>query len=82
MDTWCAFYFWPIDNWGELPTREAWLAGIKILCGVDVGNKASRAMLTLRLGLQADLEELFEAAQGELPDVVQLCQAMPCLMVG
>lgn len=82
MDTWCAFYFWPIAKTDELPTREAWLAGLKILCGVDVGSKESRAMLTIRLGFQAELEAMFEAAQGELPDVEQLCHAMPCLLVG
>jgi len=82
MDTWCAFYFWPIAKTDELPTREAWLAGLKILCGVDVGNAQSRAMLTIRLGFQAELESMFEAAQGELPDVEQLCQAMPCLLIG
>ena len=82
MDTWCAFYFWPIANAGDLPTREAWLAGLKILCGVEVGSRESRAMLTIRLGIQAGLEAMFAAAQGELPDVEQLCQAMPCLLVG
>ena len=82
MDTWCAFYFWPIANAGDLPTREAWLAGLKILCGVEVGSRESRAMLTIRLGIQAELESMFAAAQGELPDVEQLCQAMPCLLVG
>jgi hypothetical protein len=82
MDTWCAFYFWPIANSGDLPTREAWLAGLKILCGVDVASKESRGMLTIRLGIQAELESLFAATQGELPDVQQLCQAMPCLLVG
>jgi hypothetical protein len=82
MDTWCAFYFWPIARTGELPTRDAWLAGLKILCGVDVGSAEARAMLAVRLGLEADLEAMFAAAQGELPDVEQLCQAMPCLLVG
>ena len=47
MDTWCAFYFWPIAKTGELPTREAWLAGLKILCGVDVGNEQARGLLTI-----------------------------------
>jgi hypothetical protein len=82
MDTWCSFYFWPIANSVDLPTREAWLAGLKILCGVDVGSKECREMLTIRLGIQAELESLFAAAQGELPDVEQLCEAMPCLLIG
>ena len=47
MDTWCAFYFWAIAKTGELPTREAWLAGLKILCGVDVGNAQARGLLTI-----------------------------------
>ncbi len=82
MDTWCAFYFWPIAQTDELPTREAWLAGLKILCGVDVGNVHARGALAIQLGLQMNLEVLFEAAQGELPDVEQLCEALPCLRVG
>ena len=82
MDTWCAFYFWPIDEFTALPTRGAWLAGLKILCGLDVGTSASRSMLTIRLGLHAELEAMFEAARGELPDVEQLCEAMPSLRVG
>ncbi|WP_051340452.1 hypothetical protein [Azospirillum halopraeferens] len=82
MDTWCAFYFWPIAQTDELPTREAWLAGLKILCGVDVGNAHARGLLAIQLGFQIAPEALFEAAQGELPDVAQLCQAMPCLLVG
>lgn len=82
MDTWCAFYFWPIDRSADLPSREAWLAGLKVLCGVEVGTKESRAMLAIRLGVHAELEELFAASQGELPDVEQLSQAMPCLSLG
>ena len=82
MDTWCALYFWPIAKTGELPARQAWLAGLKILCGVEVGNAHARGLLAIQLGLQAELETLFEAAQGELPDVEQLCQAMPCLLIG
>ncbi|WP_052710045.1 hypothetical protein [Azospirillum thiophilum] len=82
MDTWCAFYFWPIAQTDELPTRAAWLAGLKILCGVDIGSTQARGMLAIQLGLQMNLEVLFEAAQGELPDVEQLCEALPCLRVG
>ena len=39
-------------------------------------------MLSIQLGLLADLEALFAAARDELPDVEQLCHAMPSLMVG
>ena len=82
MDLWCAFYFWPLDKHADLPERAAWLAGLKILTGVDVGTAESRAMLSIQLGLQADLEALFAAAAGELPDVDQLCEAMPSLLIG
>jgi hypothetical protein len=82
MDTWCAFYFWPIERSADLPSRAAWLAGLKILTGTDVGMPEGRAMLTIQLGLQVELEALFTASRDALPDVEQLCQAMPCLLVG
>lgn len=82
MDTWCAFYFWPLERSGDLPDRLAWLAALKILTGAEIGTPEARAMLAVQLGLEAELEALFTAAQDELPDVEQLCQAMPCLLVG
>jgi hypothetical protein len=82
MDTWCAFYFWPIEKSADLPGRAAWLAGLKILTGTEVGTPEARAMLTIQFGLQVELEALFTASRDALPDVEQLCQAMPCLLVG
>jgi hypothetical protein len=82
MDTWCAFYFWPIERSGDLPDRLAWLSAMKILTGTEIGTPEARAMLAIQLGLEAELEALFAAAQDELPDVEQLCEAMPCLLVG
>ncbi|MFQ3451769.1 hypothetical protein PMN64_00370 [Bradyrhizobium sp. UFLA01-814] len=82
MDTWCAFYFWPLERSADLPDRLAWLAALKILTGTEIGTREARAMLAVQLGLEAELEALFTAAQDELPDVEQLCEAMPCLLVG
>ncbi|WP_050044914.1 hypothetical protein [Bradyrhizobium sp. LTSP849] len=82
MDTWCAFYFWPIERSGDLPDRLAWLAALKILTGTEIGTPEARAMLAIHLGLEAELEALFAAAQDELPDVEQLCEAMPGLLIG
>lgn len=82
MDTWCALYFWPLEGSAELPVRRAWLAGLKILCGVETDRPETRAMLAIRLGLDANLESIFAAAQNELPDVRQLFEAMPCLKQG
>src|SRR5262249_23855856 len=82
MDTWCAFFFWPIEKHRELPSRAAWFAGLKILTVTEVGTPEARAMLTIHLGLRVELEALFAATREELPDVEQLSQAMPCLLVG
>jgi hypothetical protein len=82
MDTWCAFYFWPVEHSGDLPDRLAWLAALKILTGTEIGTPQARAMLAIQLGLEAELEALFAAAQDELPNVEQLCEAMPCLFIG
>ena len=82
MDTWCALYFWPLESASALPSRPAWLAALKILCGIDVDSTEGRSMLAIRLGIPGQLEKLFASALGDLPDVDQLCQAMPSLEVG
>lgn len=35
MDYWCALWFWPIDEYQSLPTREEWLFELETLLGGD-----------------------------------------------
>ena len=39
MDYWCALWFWPIDQYDELPSREDWLFDLEnLLLGDTVGD--------------------------------------------
>ncbi|MFO1429767.1 MAG: hypothetical protein U1F76_06460 [Candidatus Competibacteraceae bacterium] len=80
MDAWCAFYFWPLERSGDLPKRDAWLTSVQILMGVDIGDTATRAMYTLRLGFEVEL--LFAETQGRLPDAARLAELVPWFEVG
>ena len=41
MDYWCALWFWPIDEYQSLPSREEWLFELETLLGGDtVGSMA------------------------------------------
>jgi hypothetical protein len=77
MDAWCGLYFWPLDLAEGLPSRAAWLAAAEVLLGVGVENTATRHLLELQLGHEIDLEGLFTAVQGRLPDAAALARAVP-----
>ncbi|MEE2732966.1 MAG: hypothetical protein VYA55_19250 [Pseudomonadota bacterium] len=78
MDSWCSFYYWPIQAHDQLPSREAWLAAAEVLLGcASVQEETTRAMLDIALGDQIDLEALFQASQQKLPDAAKLAEAVP-----
>ncbi len=78
MDSWCSFYFWPLQKSNELPSRSAWLAAAEVLIGTDKVNKdSSRHMLDITLGDEIKLEELFVESQQKLPDATKLAAAVP-----
>ncbi len=78
MDCWCSFYFWPLDESGSLPSRNAWLAAAEVLVGGEgVQSESSRAMLDIQLGDEVNLEALFAETQQQLPDAQKLSQAVP-----
>ncbi len=82
MDSWCSFYFWPLERSGDLPSRAAWLAAAEVLLGCDaVNNQQTRAMLDIALGDEIDLEALFAESQQALPDATRLAQAVPWFAV-
>ena len=78
MDSWCSFYFWPLENSEDLPSRKAWLAAAEVLLGCEAVEKSeTRAMLDITLGDEIDLEGLFTESQQELPDATKLAVAVP-----
>ena len=77
MDAWCGFYFWPLDEALNLPSRQAWLAAAEVLLSIGVQDDATRHMLDIQLGEEIDLEALFQAVQGKLPDTRALARAVP-----
>ena len=78
MDSWCSFYFWPLENSDDLPSRKAWLASAEVLLGCEtVGKSETRAMLDITLGDEIDLEGLFAESQEQLPDATKLAAAVP-----
>jgi hypothetical protein len=78
MDSWCSFYFWPLQESENLPSRDAWLAAADVLLGCDsVNDSATRAMLDMRLGDEIKLEELFAESQQQLPDANEIVESVP-----
>ncbi|PXX95929.1 hypothetical protein [Halomonas sp. LBP4] len=82
MDSWCSFYFWPLEQAEALPSREAWLAAAEVLLGIGTDDLATRAMLDIQLGEDIDLEALFQASQAQLPDAAHLSELVPWFGVG
>ena len=82
MDSWCSFYFWPLDQSDNLPSREAWLAAAEVLLGIGTDDLATRAMLDIQLGEEIELEALFQASEQKLPDAEHLSELVPWFGVG
>jgi hypothetical protein len=75
MDAWCALWFWPLENVGDLPTREGFLASARLLLGAEPPTKPYRSMISARLGFEIDA--LLMAAEGNVPDAGTLADAVP-----
>lgn len=82
MDSWCSFYFWPLEQAEALPSREAWLAAAEVLLGIGTGDLVTRSKLDEQLGEDIDLEALFQASQAQLPDAAHLSELVPWYGVG
>lgn len=82
MDSWCSFYFWPLEQAEALPSREAWLAAAEVLLGIGTDDTSTRGMLDIQLGDDIDLEALFQASQAQLPDAAHLSELVPWFGVG
>ncbi|MBU2647773.1 hypothetical protein KKI24_23900 [bacterium] len=83
MDSWCAFYFWPLDQSNSLPTRDAWLISTRLLLGgVEWTDDTTKDMLKFKLGNSFNIESLYQESQNNLPDTAQLVEAVPWYQVG
>lgn len=74
MDTWCGFWFWPLDEVESLPTRKAFLAAAGLLLGDRPPETGLRPLLSANLGFEID--GLLVAAGGRVPDSRQLADAV------
>lgn len=75
MDSWCTFWFWSLDDVDALPTREGWLASIRLLLGGREDHREQRSALAIRLGINIDA--LIIAAGGECPDTDSMGGVVP-----
>lgn len=75
MDAWCAFWFWPLDQVLDLPSRDGFLASARLLLGDEPPKKDTRTLISARLGFEIDA--LLAAAEGETPDTDMLADAVP-----
>jgi len=82
MDSWCSFYFWPLEQAEALPSREAWLAAAEVLLGIGTDDLVTRSKLDEQLGEDIDLEALFQASQAQLPDAAHLSELVHWFGVG
>ena len=80
MDTWCALWFWPLEQSRQIPTREAFLAAAKIIVGDSIPDATNREMLNLRLDFDVDI--LYKVAGEELPNTDHMADAVPWLGIG
>ena len=74
MDTWCALWFWPLVQVGELPKRDSFLTAAGLLLGDKPPDKASWPLLSARLGFE--VEVLVRAAGEKIPDTGTLTDAV------
>lgn len=74
MDTWCSLWFWPLQNAGDLPSRDAFLASARLLLGDTAPDEHWISVLSTKLGFE--IEILFNIAKQSLPDTDKLADAV------
>jgi hypothetical protein len=75
MDAWCALWFLPLERVVDLPSRDGFLACVRLLLGDEPPRPEARALISARLGFEIDA--LLAAADGDVPDVTLLADAVP-----
>lgn len=77
MDTWCALWFWPLEQVATLPTRDAFLASARLLLGSEPPTERSDIeMASARLGFEIDVL-LKSSKAGVVPDTEVLSDGVP-----
>ncbi|MEA3333889.1 MAG: hypothetical protein U9Q58_09855, partial [Pseudomonadota bacterium] len=74
MDTWCAFWFWPLDKADDLPKRKSFLAAAGLLLGNKTPDRAAWPLLSVHLGFEVEI--LVKAAAEKVPDTENLAAAV------
>ena len=82
MDSWCSFYFWPLEQSCNLPSRQAWIAAAELLLGIDTEDSSTRNTLDIQLGEEVDLETLFQSIEQKLPDAEHMSELVPWYGLG
>lgn len=76
MDCWCSLWFWPLDRVGDLPTRDAFLASVRLLLSSDPPDESWIEILSAKLGFEIDV--LLQASpEGQVPDTDKLADGVP-----
>jgi hypothetical protein len=73
MDTWCALWFWSLDNVDDLPKRMTFLTAAGLLLG-KIPPKSMRSLISANLGFEIDV--LLNASTDEQLDVKMLADAV------
>ncbi len=79
MDYWCALWFWPIPQAGQLPTRQQFLDDMAAIFAGDSGFEKPPEQLTLDAALVPAAPRQARLADVPTPSVDDLCERNPRL---
>jgi hypothetical protein len=74
MDAWCALWFWPLDQVGDLPKRESFLKAAGLLLGDSAPDKSMWALFEAR-GIPVNV--LLASTNAGIPDTQAIADAVP-----
>jgi hypothetical protein len=64
MDLWCSLWMWPIQQVGELPTRDQWVAGVERLLSGGVTSEERKRNAGRFLHWEVEFAEVFSGRGG------------------
>src|SRR5262249_34702754 len=67
--------FWSLEDLSNLPTREGFLASLRLLFGLEASKPEQRSLMSARVGFEIDT--LLAASEGRVPDTAMLADAVP-----
>jgi hypothetical protein len=77
MDSWCSFYFWPLEQAQNLPSRDGWLVTAQVLLDVKLDNEQTPAQLDAVVGEAIGIKTLLDESRQQLPDAETLSRTVP-----